>query len=300
MPRPHQLVPDDPLGLFTNDPPLWTVSQGKPYEAPCQTIEQANSQRKAAARKLRWHGNHADDGVALALEATLRSCKPARPCLSGACPICQRAQQRLFVMECISVVERPHPVFGGKVNAISIIPDFGRVQQGELANFDVVEFERKTREALKAAGITRSILGLDVSLNHEDGKSEEAYWAFQWWGFFGAIADPWRETLKAQVNASKLVSWPVMTLPVDSIEAAAAYAVKSEFKRRVSLMRANLDRDDRGPCRNTNDRLLRGDAWVELMLFLDHIGLERRLIWRGYNVPYEPLRSRAKRSLEAV
>jgi hypothetical protein len=57
-------------------------------------------------------------------------------------------------------------------------------------------------------------------------------------------------------------------------------------------MKANLNRDDRGECRNTNARLLRGDAWIELMLFLDRMSLENRLLGHGLTIPYQSLRSR--------
>jgi hypothetical protein len=174
------------------------------------------------------------------------------------------------------------------------------VPQGELTTFDVAEFQEKSREALRAARITRYTLGLDVSLNHNAGERDLAYWQFQWWGFFEEPKGSWRETLKAQVNASKLVSRPVKVITPDSLEAAAAYGLKSTFTRRVSLVKANLDRDDRGPCRNTHGCPLRGDAWVELMLFLDRIGLGRRLIGNGYDIPYQPLLSRAKPAPEVV
>ena len=29
-----------------------------------------------------------------------------------------------------------------------------------------------------------SASSLDASLNHDDGKPDEAYWQLQWWGFF--------------------------------------------------------------------------------------------------------------------
>jgi len=301
MPRIDQLSNDDPHGLFTNGPPDWIVNQGKANEAPCQTLEKANSQRKAAATKLRWHGNRAHDAWALALSETLLSCKPARPCLSGACPICERAQQRLLVLTSVNALPKPHPLFGAaRPQTISLVPEFGRSPLGGLANFDIVEFTQTTREALNASGITHYLLGLDASLNHNDGAPEDAYWQFQWWGFFGGPTNSWREHLKALVNPSNLVARPVKVVIPDSVEAAAAYGLKSTFKRRVSFVKANLDRADRGECRNTNDRLLRGAAWVELMLFLDRIGLERRLIGHGYDFPFEPLRSPAKPLLETV
>ena len=91
----------EPLGLFTDGPPHWVVSKGKKYERPSQTMSQANKQRMAATRRLHWHGARNADMAAINLEAKLLSCKSTRPCLSGACPICMRAQQRLLVLACV-------------------------------------------------------------------------------------------------------------------------------------------------------------------------------------------------------
>ena len=76
------------------------------------------------------------------------------------------------------------------------------------------------------------------------------------------------------------------------LEAAAAYGVKDTFVRRVSYRKTNLEREDRGECWNTRGRILRGDAWVELMLFLDRIGLQRRLVLSARHLSVPPLHSR--------
>jgi hypothetical protein len=94
----------DPLGLFTDGPPHWVVSKGKKYERPSQTLAQANRQRMVAAKRLHWHGNRNGDMAAINLETKLLACKPSQPCLSGACPICMRAQQRLLVLACVHAV----------------------------------------------------------------------------------------------------------------------------------------------------------------------------------------------------
>ena len=65
-------------------------------------------------------------------------------------------------------------------------------------------------------------------------------------------------------------------------------SVKSTFVRRVSYRKAYLDRKD---CWNTRGRILRGDAWVELMLFLDRIGLQRRVLLSTINLSVPPLHS---------
>ena len=86
---------------------------------------------------------------------------------------------------------------------------------------------------------------------------------------------------------------PVQVKKPNSLEAAAAYGVKDTFVRRVEYRKANLNREDRGECWNTRDRILRGDAWVELMLFLDRIGLERRLLLSAMNLSVPPLHSQS-------
>ena len=85
---------------------------------------------------------------------------------------------------------------------------------------------------------------------------------------------------------------PVKVKKPTSLEAAAAYGLKSTFVRRVSYRKANLDRADRGECWNTRGRILRGEPWVELMLFLDRIGLQRRILLSTINLSVPPLQSR--------
>ena len=77
----------------------------------------------------------------------------------------------------------------------------------------------------------------------------------------------------------------------DSLKATVAYGVKDTFERRESYLKTNLHREDRGECRNTRGRILRGGPWVELMLFLDRIGLENRILLSARNLSLLPLES---------
>jgi hypothetical protein len=51
-------IPDDPLGLFGDGPPGWTINKGKPRERKSPSADEAMRQREATVFKLRWHGNH--------------------------------------------------------------------------------------------------------------------------------------------------------------------------------------------------------------------------------------------------
>jgi hypothetical protein len=291
----------DPLGLFGNGPPTWTVNKGKLGERPSCSAREATGQRDATARKLRWHAKHADllagnetatTIAASALADKLDACAPPRnPCLSGACPVCMRAQQRWQVTDTMHVLRPLVCDAGYHPQVLSLVPEFGRILVGSQNTFEIDKFLDFVREALKACGIAHYKLGLDVSLNQQVGVAGPGFWQLQVWGFFHKPKRGWRVKLKARLNPNSGVKRPVKVIKPNSLEAAAAYGVKDTFVRRVSYRKANLDREDRGECANTRDRILRGDAWVELMLFLDRIGLERRILLSSKRLSVPPLHS---------
>ena len=102
-------------------------------------------------------------------------------------------------------------------------------------------------------------LGLDVSLNQRAGSTSPGFWQLQLWGFFHEPKKRWRTQLKALLNPNGGVTRPVKVKKPTSLEAAAAYGLKSTFVRRDSYRKANLDREDRGECWNTRGRILRGE-----------------------------------------
>ena len=134
-------------------------------------------------------------------------------------------------------------------------------------------------------------LGLDVSLDHLAGVARPKHWQLQLWGFFHEPKRGWQAQLKALLDPNDVMTRPVQVEKRDSLKATAAYGVKSIFDRREWYRKANLEREDRGECWNTRRRHLRGDAWVELMLFLDRIGLQRRILLSARNLPLPPLHS---------
>ena len=293
--------PDDPLDLFGDGPPTWTINKDTLGERPSSSAGEATRQRKATTFRLRWHANHAallagnptPTGLAAsALADKLAACAPpSRPCLSGACPVCMRAQQRWFVIDTVRALGPLVREHGYRPQVLSLVPEFGRIPAGSLSAFDIDAFLVSMREALKACGIVHYKLGLDVSLNERAGVANPGFWQLQLWGFFAEPKRPWRKQLKARLNPNGTVTRPVKVVKPDSLEAAAAYGVKDTFGRRLSYLKTNLDREDRGECWNTRGRILRGDAWVELMLFLDRIGLQGRLLISGRHLPLPPLQS---------
>jgi hypothetical protein len=78
---------------YGNGKPQWLEGRAR---KPCKTASQAVQQRKAAVKLLRRHGK--ENERALDLARRVDGCRKSSRCLSGACPVCQRAYQRLFVM----------------------------------------------------------------------------------------------------------------------------------------------------------------------------------------------------------
>jgi hypothetical protein len=292
----------DPQELFGDGPPDWTIERGKFGERPSSSAFEAELQRDATARRLRWHAKHADplagkqtatSNVALALADKLAACSPPhRPCLSGACPICMRGQQRWMVEDTMRVLGwmPGDPRYSRQV--ICLVPEFGRIPAGSLNAFDIDKFLESVRAALQGCAIDHYKLGLDISLNQRAGVASPGVWQPQLWGFFHKPKRGWQGKLKAQINPNGGVTQPVKVVEADSLEAAAAHAVKSTFVRRVSYRKANVDRGHRGECEDTRDLFLRGDHWVELTFFLDRIGLERRVVLSSRDISIPPLHSR--------
>ena len=299
--RPALPNPDDPLALFGNGPPWWTISMGKPWQRPSSSAREAKKQRDATVFKLRWHakrvallaGNPTPMSLAAsALADKLDACAPPRnPCLSGACPVCIRAQQRWFVTDTVHVL-RPLVRRGYQAQVLSLVPELGRVPVGNLNTCDIETFLDSVRDALKASGVAHYKLGLDISLNQRAGVASSKVWQLQLWGFFHEPKRGWQAQLKALLDPNDVMTRPVEVEKRDSLKATAAYGVKSTFDRRESYREANLHREDRGECWNTRRRHLRGDAWVELMLFLDRIGLQRRILSSAKSLSVAPLHSR--------
>jgi hypothetical protein len=168
------------------------------------------------------------------------------------------------------------------MKAISIVPDFGQVRAGRLGRFDYRAFTTRARRALAAAGIDRYLLALDATFNHVRGSGLRGHWQLHYYGVVLEGASLRIDELKNLINASGRVHIPVQisTAPIQprSIRPVTAYAVKSRFKRRENVLKS---RPGRSPFWDTQERPLLGLRLVELLVFLDRIGLHGRLLTRG-------------------
>jgi hypothetical protein len=137
---------------FGNGPPNWIVSRGKANARPSQTREGAIALRRAEARKLCWHANHANIPLANELTDILNKCRPGNRCFSGACPICHRALQRWYVDKG-ETINRQILRHGEQPVMLSMAPDYGQTPPDTLCEFDWVQFMTSTCRSLQEAGV---------------------------------------------------------------------------------------------------------------------------------------------------
>ena len=175
---------------------------------------------------------------------------------------------------------------------LSLVPEFGRIPVGSLNAFDIDWLSR--RHPRGAQGLWHRPLQARPRRQPEStcGVASPGFWQLQLWGFFHAPKKRWREQLKATAQSERQRDPASQGREADSLEAAAAYGVKRHFRASRLLPESEPGSRGSGECWNTRGRILRGDAWVELMLFLDRIGLQRRILLSAMNLSVPPLQSR--------
>lgn len=77
---------------YGNGGPLWDQGRSK---KPSKSAEDAEKQRLRVVKLLRKHGRNSRKALKLANQ--IEGCSKEARCLRGACPVCLRAYQRLFV-----------------------------------------------------------------------------------------------------------------------------------------------------------------------------------------------------------
>jgi hypothetical protein len=270
----HQLVNAE--YLFGDGPPTWL--QGRSLKA-AETGTEADHRRKQLVKVLRRHGRMTDGADQLA--AKLHNCRPGARCLSGACPSCSRAFQRLLVKSIAAYIcDEPEQWI-----VLSVIPAGIRPADGALATADLFgRLRKKLSSALRSAGIEEAIGGFDISLNeHRDGAFKPHWRPHAWIFVKTSNAERLRADLRSPFPKKGQVLLPIVLKKFDGNLRAIAYAFKTEVLRRVTIP-ADLKKDSR---RNTRYRPLLARQKVELALALDRIGLTARLFAIGIDIDSE-------------
>jgi hypothetical protein len=267
------LLSDVSRRFFRDGPPQWPEGQAR---NPPKSAAEARHDRALLAKALRRDRSPEARALAEALEA----CRSARPCLSGACPACGRALQRMFVHATRNLFVH----HDRDMEAINIVSAKGGIRYGRLYRHDVFEgIERRLHRALSAVGLP-AVGGFDISANEHEADAFEPHWMPHAWILApGRRARRARKDLGDWFEATEIVPRAVFMKPFDGGRAGRAYALKPDFCRRTSLEPRALEDGSRSTF-STRKKPIWGDQRVELALALDRAGLESRLFLQGYEL----------------
>lgn len=261
--------------LYGDERPHWT--QGKEKSRHCKSAREAEADRDLLVSRLRRPSVRNKEYEKLA--KTLADCRPERRCLSGACPTCTRALQRWFVIEVDSLIKTDHRPY----SALSIVPREGRFGLSNAEDDIFQSIRTALEDAFDLAGITVVVGGFDPGVNEHDRGTFQPYGQIQLWAF--APQDEVqgnKNAIRRMFPAKGHNRRPVRITDLFSGDLnGIAYAVKSDFVRRVSLPRKRRRDGTTGQRRNTRNRALRIAQQCQLALALDRAGLDARLFLRG-------------------
>lgn len=261
--------------LYGNGPPQWT--QGKHDRQLSKTAQEAEQDRQLLLRRLRRPRFNTPETELLA--KTLESCRYHSRCASGACPLCARAFQRLWVThvaEFLSSEDREYSV-------MSIVPSVGRFKLPSTRSNIFRRMREAIDQACDDAGIDTLIGGFDPGINEHVNGSFRAHGQIQLWGFAPReLVSRGQKILRDTFPAKGINRRPIrITKVISGSTKGIAYALKPDFVRRESLPRIRGDEGEILNRRNTRNRGLRVSQQCELALALDRAGLDARLFIRG-------------------
>jgi len=216
------------------------------------------------------------------LSTRLTECWPRHRCMSGACPSCGRAIQRYFVAEAqkLLVAEATN------TKIVSLVLDH-QYPRGDLGKSPTIQtLQQRAKDVLGNSGVDFALGGVDLSFNEDrDEHRFEEHWAPQLWFVLPSHnLEQWIKALRKAYPSSSAVPRPVKVLNWDGDPAALAYALKTNFVRRVSITTTNKKNRVTRKIRNTRAQRLRAIERTELYRFLHNSGLSSRFFLLGCRV----------------
>ena len=142
---------DDPLGLFGDGPPWWTISKGKPWQRPSSSdargdeAARRDSVQAALAREpRRLVGGQSDGDINRGISAG----RQTRSVCSATEPVSERRVSNLHTGATTMVRDRDtvhvlRPLIRDpnyRPQVLSLVPEFGRIPVGSLSAFDIDAF----------------------------------------------------------------------------------------------------------------------------------------------------------------
>jgi hypothetical protein len=257
------------------------VVQESEYASAWNTGRVVRQQRKDLIEWLRkkYRDNQACQDLADKLEA----CKRDARCKSAACPECSTAAQDL-----VTEVTQQFLKEKAKIVSVSIVPADGTSKPGQLTPGQHARNVRRWKERLGRAGVTWFLGGSDWSFNEHEKDRYQPHWSHHLFGFTVTNGpEDLKKKLQNQFPKTDAIPRPVKVQEWDSKKKAIRYMVKSKFWRRIGTdkgERFDKDNNKNRSCRATDKQPLKSSQRRELLLHLDQIGLQGRLVLRWLQI----------------
>jgi hypothetical protein len=228
-----------------------------------------------------------DDPRCLALADKLEHCKPKARCKSPVCPECAYAATQLLTPITKKYLNDQAEV-GNQIVCISIVPADGITNPGQLSLVQHQRNIRRWKEALGRAGVTWFIGASDWSFNEHQDDRYPRHISHHFYGFT-ATTDPeeLKKRLQARFPKTDAIPRPVKVQLWDGKNKPIRYMTKSKFYRRIGSdegQRFNKTNGKNRSCRATDKQPLRSSQKRDLLLHLDQIGFQGRLMLRWVQI----------------
>jgi hypothetical protein len=248
--------------LYRDGEPIWPDSVKKAT---------AVSERVKVSRFLVKHA-FVKPGLKCIAEK-LEYCSPNNRCHCGACPECGRALQRFFVSE-------SKLLFADQSVCVASVIDSRMSIRDELSQFSASGLINRVRSLLRRNGGGLAAGGIDFSYNQDGIGTFGSHWCAHLWLILpNRNRNLWEPALRKANPASEAVPRPIKVLNWDGRNEGVAYALKTTFKRRVSVHQNRRSSDARQ--RNTSEQDLRVAERIPLYQYLNSVGLHARVFLLG-------------------
>jgi hypothetical protein len=243
--------------------------------------------RKERSELIDWlRQKYKDNQACQSLANKLDACKRGARCKSAACPECSAAARDLVTEVTRKFLKEKAKT--ATIACVSIVPADGITNPGQLSLPQHQRNLRRWKEALGRAGVTWFIGGSDWSFNEHDEDRYPRHISHHFYGFT-ATTDPedLKKRLQAQFPKTDAIPRPVKVQEWDGKQKPIRYMAKSKFFRRIGSdegQRFNKTNGKDRSCRATDKQPLKSSQRRELLLHLDQIGLQGRLILRWLQI----------------
>lgn len=239
-----------------------------------------NAKATSARRHLIGRLRRSQVEAAACVAEVLAGCSAARPCQSGACPVCGAAFQELMVAIGNQFIRIPASKIRNRAHALTIVPSSGCVAPNNLTIGVFKQVGAEIVAALDRLGFPSTLIGLEATFTEDITGQVESHWCVH--GHTNGVdwpSDSLVYGLKADFPPSPWVKRPVRLDLLDDRSEGRRYPFKPQRLRRVTQLIA--DDPARAPYRESKYRPLRPWQAVSLAITEHELGFERRLLIHG-------------------